>query len=403
MELRLSYRAYRRTFLRPLRTAHGEWTQREGFILRVDGGGGTAYGEVAPLPDFGTETVGEADALLARLAETPDMELPANYPCCAFALSAAMRNLIARDAGAAQPQAGSDDARVQSKVGGKRCADISVRQQQSGEQNADSTRQDRNVLPPQKRQDAASIAEQGRSLNWTRAAASAARPVAGLLPGGPVVLASAAAKLAAGYRSLKWKIGVLPVEEEIAIASELLGIVPLGVKLRLDGNGGLTTDALARWLDFLGGFPDRVEFIEQPLPPGAEATMAAMGASSNVPIGLDESLNGPGGGQWLRPGAWAGPLVIKPLLMGDLSALEARLRPVATQLVYSSVFETVFGLCLALDLVDRLPASPYALGFDTAGAFDDPLSPGFAGPRLEIGQLTKFELDEVWNRLPHLT
>ena len=369
MEFRLSYRAYRRTFLRPLRTAHGEWTHREGFILRLDGGGGTAYGEVAPLPDFGTETVGEADALLARLAETPDMDLPAGHPCCAFALSAA-----------------------------KRSADISVRQQQSGEQNADSTRQDRNVRHP-----AALTAGHARDFNRPHADLSLPRPVAGLLPGGPVALASAKAKLAAGYRSLKWKIGVLAVEEEIAIASELLGRVPRDVKLRLDGNGGLSPDALARWLDFLGGFSDRVEFIEQPLPPGAEATMAAMGASGGVPIALDESLNGFGGWQWLRPGAWAGPLVIKPLLMGDLSALEARLRPIATQLVYSSVFETVFGLCQALDLIGRLPAGPYALGFDTAGAFDDPLSPGFAGARMQIGQFTKFKLDEVWNRLPHLT
>ena len=403
MELRLSYRAYRRTFLRPLRTAHGEWTHREGFILRVDAGGGTAYGEVAPLPDFGTETLSEADALLARLAETPDMELPAAHPCCAFALSAAKRSLIARDARAAEPRARNDAAEVPSKVRGKRNADIPVRQQQSCEQGADPTPQDRNVLPPQKRQDAASKTEQARSLNWTQAAASAARPVAGLLPGGSSALASAAAKLAAGYRSLKWKIGVLAVEEEIALGAELLGIVPRDVKVRLDGNGGLSLDALARWLDFLSGFSDRVEFIEQPLPPGAEATMAAMGASAGVPIALDESLNGSGGGQWLQPGAWAGPLVIKPLLMGDLSALEARLRPVATQLVYSSVFETVFGLCQALDLVGQLPASPYALGFDTAAAFDDPLSPGFAGPRLDMGQPTTINLDQIWNRLPHLT
>lgn len=343
MELRLSYRAYRRTFLRSLRTAHGDWTHREGFILRLDGGGRTAYGDVAPLPDFGTETVGEADALLARLAETPAMELPAGHPCCAFALSAAKRSLIARDAALTEAQAKKDGA-----------------------------------VPT-------------------------AYPVAGLLPGGPSALKSATAKLAAGYRNLKWKIGVLPVEEEIAVASKLLAALPPGVRIRLDGNAGLSADALARWLDFLGGFSDQVEFMEQPLPPGAEAEMAAMAASSSVPIALDESLNGPDGGEWLRPGAWAGPLVIKPLLMGDLSALEARLRPVATQLVYSSAFETVFGLRAALDLIAQLPTSPHALGFDTTAAFEDPLSPGFAGPRLEMEQLTSIELDQRWNHLPHLT
>jgi 4'-phosphopantetheinyl transferase EntD len=54
------------------------------------------------------------------------------------------------------------------KVRGKRSADIPVRQGQSGEQNADPAPQDKNVLPPQKRQNAASTIEQPRTINCSR-------------------------------------------------------------------------------------------------------------------------------------------------------------------------------------------------------------------------------------------
>ena len=55
-----------------------------------------------------------------------------------------------------------------SKVRGKRSADIPVLQRQSGVQNTDPAPQDRNVLPPQKRLNAALTIEQARTFNGTR-------------------------------------------------------------------------------------------------------------------------------------------------------------------------------------------------------------------------------------------
>ena len=66
---------------------------------------------------------------------------------------------------------------MQLKERGKRSADISVRRQQSAEGYADSTRQDKNVLSPQKRQDAASTMEQtGRFDHKTAASVDFALP-----------------------------------------------------------------------------------------------------------------------------------------------------------------------------------------------------------------------------------
>ena len=52
MSRQITVKPYRRAFRQPLRTAHGEWTTREGFLVRVEQDGCFGYGEVA-LPSFG--------------------------------------------------------------------------------------------------------------------------------------------------------------------------------------------------------------------------------------------------------------------------------------------------------------------------------------------------------------
>ena len=52
---------YRRDLSRPLLTAGGKWSVREGLVVRLqDEAGNTGYGEIAPLPAFGTENTEEA-------------------------------------------------------------------------------------------------------------------------------------------------------------------------------------------------------------------------------------------------------------------------------------------------------------------------------------------------------
>jgi len=329
MQPHLSYRPYRRPFRQPLRTARGLWAEREGYVLRLERGGRVSYGEVAPLPAFGTETFEAAGALLARLAADPRMPLPAEAPCCRFAWSAAYEALS------------TDPVPIPAEL-----------------------------------------------------------PVAGLLPSGRAALEQGPAKAALGYRSLKWKIGVEPPATEIALAAELLDRLPAHCRLRLDANAGFEADEAALWVEFMAGKPGRFEFLEQPLPVGEEAAMARLAADSGVAIALDESLNGPAGTRWLAPGAWSGPLVIKPLLMGDLGTLREQLRPVAGQLVFSSVFETAVGLHQVVALLATLPPIRWAAGFDTLDAFDDGLSAPSAGPKLVAAQILGQDLDQLWNQLP---
>lgn len=328
MNLKAAYRPYRREFLHPLRTAHGEWKVREGFLVRLESENGVGYGEIAPIPDFGTETIERAANFLEQWAADPII-MPSGLPCSNFALTSAMQQL-------------------------KQPAGPAVRDY----------------------------------------------AVAGLLPAGADALGAAKEKLAAGYTVLKWKIGVHTFEAEKEILTELLALLPKEAALRLDANGGLDRKGVASWLELLSPRASQIEYLEQPLAPGEEAVMEELARESGIAIALDESLNMPDRERWLTPDAWHGPLVIKPLLMGNITLLCEQLRPLAAQLVFSSVFETGIGLGLALNLADALPAAKHAIGFDTRSAFGDDLAGFAASPRILAADRDEINLEAIWNQLP---
>jgi len=57
-------------FRRPVRTSAGTWTEREGVFVRTERPDGTVgYGEAAPVPSFGRESVGEVEAACRSLGD----------------------------------------------------------------------------------------------------------------------------------------------------------------------------------------------------------------------------------------------------------------------------------------------------------------------------------------------
>jgi O-succinylbenzoate synthase len=102
MRASLQFIPYVRPFVVPLVSARGHWFEREGILLRIeDREGRVGYGEVAPLPAFGTETFEEASAYLGSLqgrAPWPDLEeVEPALRCCRFALGSAWRQLRATE------------------------------------------------------------------------------------------------------------------------------------------------------------------------------------------------------------------------------------------------------------------------------------------------------------------
>ncbi|MEZ5277509.1 MAG: o-succinylbenzoate synthase [Opitutaceae bacterium] len=95
----LTWKRYRRPFRQPLVTGHGTWDAREGILVRLeDCDGRIGYGEVAPIPWFGTETIESAAIQLSLLGSTVNPEvmglIPGSYPCCRAAVGAALTDLV---------------------------------------------------------------------------------------------------------------------------------------------------------------------------------------------------------------------------------------------------------------------------------------------------------------------
>jgi O-succinylbenzoate synthase len=108
MVYRFAVKTYRLPLRQPLRTAHGVWAVREGLIIRLETESGEpGYGEIAPLPQFGTETLAESlERCLGFGDQTDDAALdavPVRFGCVRFALAAARRPVPAGQKGKRLP------------------------------------------------------------------------------------------------------------------------------------------------------------------------------------------------------------------------------------------------------------------------------------------------------------
>jgi O-succinylbenzoate synthase len=204
-------------------------------------------------------------------------------------------------------------------------------------------------------------------------------------------------KIEQGYTYLKWKIGVEPTAKEQVEAVSLLDSLPKAVALRLDANASLSIEDLDSWLQLLADYREQVDYLEQPLAVGEEVAMASRMMDTGIAIALDESLNGQDGARWLEAGEWAGPLVIKAPLIGNVETLRQKLDPVAEQVVLSSVFETGVGLLNTLSLADALGATLQPIGFDTLDAFDDKLMPLESAPFIGAPERSTYTAEQIWN------
>lgn len=315
---------YGRNFLQPLKTAHGLWWRREGILVKVRGDSGVvAFGEVAPIPWFGTETLAMAQEFwqskTCRWLSVDDLAVPDALSATQFAVGTALVGL------------------------------------QRG-----------HLTPP---------------LPLSN------RELCGLLPAGKKALEDLPNLLAQGFCTLKWKVGVYSLSEELHWLEILVSRLPENCQLRLDANGGLTLDQAEQWLaqcDQITGFdtnPDvasgRIEYLEQPLPPERLQAMQELSRRFQTKIALDESVATLTQMEMCDRQGWSGLYVIKPVIAGAPPRLQTFLAKLGQGVRFSSGFETVIGrqaaLHLALDhCLQTFPRGALpALGFGTLNFFDD--------------------------------
>ncbi len=222
-----------------------------------------------------------------------------------------------------------------------------------------------------------------------------------LLSSGAEGIAEYSGFYAQGYRTFKWKIGIKPLHEEIKLWKRWKEQLAQDVKIRFDANKSLDSDKALEWFKILEDDP-RIEFIEQPLPPAQIKEMITLSKKTAIPLALDESLQIIPLPE-LETLKWSGFVAIKPCLIGDLSTFLQWRMQTDLKCIYSSSFETLFGLKPALDLAmsdERVQS--YALGF---GVFDfftpDLLSKGVSfknGSIYALQQPIAF-FEDIWNQL----
>jgi O-succinylbenzoate synthase len=337
---RLQFRRYGLPFRVAVRTAHGRWAKREGLLVRLESEQGrTGWGEAAPLPWFGTETVEQAEsACRAMGAEIEEGRLgaPAGMRCLNAALAAARLDL---EGGAGLKAGGNPDRD-----------------------------------------------------NY---------PVAALLPAGRPALAHLRRSAEADFRTFKWKVGAGDPGDEMALLDDVCAALPAGGRLRLDANGAWDRRGAERWLALCADRP--VEFVEQPVAPdasGAEDLLRGLARDYPTPLALDESLAADRDiERWLELG-WSGVFVVKPSLLEDPAASLGRLAAAGAAVVFSSALETGVGARSALRTAFAWQGQRLALGFGVWPLFVDPIFDGPAAkPFFRHSDLNIIDPEVLWNAL----
>ncbi|ATV54323.1 o-succinylbenzoate synthase [Prevotella intermedia] len=186
------------------------------------------------------------------------------------------------------------------------------------------------------------------------------------------------AKLKAGFRCVKLKIGAIDFDRELQLIRHIRSTFSRNdVELRVDANGGFTPeDALSR-MEALVQYD--IHSIEQPIKQHQWTEMARLCAATPLPIGLDEELIGVNERQkkielldTIRPQY----IVLKPSLHGGMAGTEewiqlARERNIGSWI--TSALESNVGL----NAIAQLTASIYgtnirhAQGLGTGQLFAD--------------------------------
>lgn len=298
---------YQEPFRQPLKTHHGTWQIREGIYVRLESENGeVGFGEIAPLPVFGSEPLGAAWTFCATLphaiTEQTIAAIPETLPACQFGLSQAWAQL-----------------------------------------------QQFPTLHPE-RLSYCGLLPSGRELltHWPQ---FAKQPYA-------------AWKWKIAVLPHRIELQIFQ-----AWLKTLNPHTPLKIRLDANGGLDLTTaQAWLSFCDRVNGVFQQsrsqitVEFLEQPLPPQDWLNTLALAKDFQTPIALDETVDTLTALDNVMRLGWPGLVVIKPVLMGAWSPLKQVLPKYRERIILSSALEGPIGRWGILALAQELNLTRYALG-----------------------------------------
>lgn len=302
---------FRIPLVRPLATARGLIKHREGWLVELrDAEGRSGYGEAAPLPGFGLESLADLRHALA---------------------GAAVRLSGVTIGGAAEGR-----LRIAGRVAEAPCARAAI----------DCALHD---LEAQVR--GVSVASLLAGGGAPRDPVATSALVAASLP--EAAAEEARARVAAGHRTLKLKVGG---GRDLARVAAVRDAVGAAIALRFDANGVWSEQDAPRALERLARYAPA--FVEQPLASPEPDAWARLRAIAPVPIAADESVRDVAAAQALLDAGGADWIVVKPAAQGGLAAaleIASLARAADVGVVVTSFLDTAVGRASALQLAAALP------------------------------------------------
>jgi L-Ala-D/L-Glu epimerase len=331
--MKLSLHSLQLPLIRPFVTSHGSLQERSVLLLSLRDGTLHAFGEAAPLPSFGTEDLPHAEAALRAYLTAfmesdvgmrdGDVPAPPDHvltPCASYAVESLLLDAMARGDGLPVHTYLSD--------------------------------------PP----------EDG--IGEEHAAAS--------VPVNAVVGCSSAAETAAavaharteGFHCVKLKVGAADSGEDVRRVAAAREAAGTDMSLRLDANGAWTLEQARRMLDRLARFD--IEYVEQPIAPGAMDDWLDLRAHAAMPLAVDEGIRCIEDAWRLLKGDAADVFILKPMALGSvlrtrMFAMEAAARQ--RRVVFTSLIESAVGRAMTAHIAASLPMHPGPHGLATGSLF----------------------------------
>jgi o-succinylbenzoate synthase len=326
-------RPVRLRFDRPMRTALGEFFEREIVLLELrDPDGHCGWGEAAPWPGYGMEAPAESLAALQELvriivgADIEDGDVGRAWtslsgrPAARAAAAGAFTDLAARRAG--RPLRDELAATIGDLAAGAPLARVPVSTLLAGESPED-------------------------------------------------VAADAARARDAGFRAAKLKLGGRPLAVDQARLRAARDVLGREYRLRGDANGAWSADeALAAFTAF-AGFD--LEYVEQPVGVDDVEGFVRLKGRTPVRIAADESVATEALARQLIERAAVDVVVLKPAMLGGCSRaldIAARARRSGIGVVFTHAFESAVGARHALHCAAAWGDGESAHGLVTEGLFE---------------------------------
>lgn len=324
----LRYFAYSIPFHTPFKTASKTFTHRNGILLVLEQNGITAYGEVAPLPGFSPESIGQVLSVLLENQKylengfktgmiEPFIKIVHSvhqFPSLAFGLDTLAFDYL-------------------SKTENKSLQEFIFKE------------------------------------NWEQPKVNA---VLGM-DDKPAVLTKASEAITSGFETVKLKVG-MDFDHERSVLAALRSELPK-LNIRIDANQAWSVDEAIRNLSSLENLS--IEFCEQPIAASDINGLKKVSNSTSIPIAADEAVRSFQDAKNLIEQDACKILILKPSLFGRYQDLIVTKELAAThgiEVVFTTALETVTGRTSTAILASGLGSESFAHGLATGTLLKEPES-----------------------------